>query len=476
MSALSLELRNGADPARARAALEASDAGPVRLVGDVLFAGEAVAPVRGGYVSTTAQGTRRSDSLRAMLSTGLVPRRWSGPAAAGWLWAGIPLVPVVEGVRREPAPPPSTVVTSVTEGDVERAVLEIVRDHARLRDDSLASRGLPAGGTTRRVGWHAPASPSHESEYWLEATTLDVARHFDEFLSTSDVPTVAGFEADLLEALATRAGLGRLVSAEGGDALFAAGDEARRACRRPRPRILRRRFRPAPDPLDVAAVRAAEIAGLEGAPLHRVSSIGAVLPTQTREAVARFGPRDAPVGLVHDGDVASIWSAIATLDRDAPMLARPGGTRLIRPFADAHVRALVERLPRAARFGRPGSGGALVRWAAASASATASAVDGMARLDPRVNAAGTFDSFLDAACRGPLASRLEAVIARAAASPAFHASGVTSALARFRAGTHGWTGRRITTIAFLAAFLERERLTGDPSNDASDPPPSFASS
>lgn len=459
MSALSLELGAGADPARARGALAASDAGPVRLVGDVLLAGDAAGPVRAGYVVGTALGTLRSDSLTAMLSTGLVPRRWSGPAAAGWLWAGVPLVPVVEGVRRESVPTPLCVSASATESDVERAILQIVRDHPRLRDDSMASRGLPGGGPTRRVGWQAPALPSDGSEYWLEATTLDVARHFDDFLSTADVPTVAGFEADVLEALAARAGLDRLVSAEGGDALFAAGDEARSACRRLRPRFLRRRFRPTSDPLDVAAVRAAEIAGLAGAPVHRVASMQAVLPTQTREAVARFGPREAPIGLVHDGCVASIWSAIATLDRDAPTLARPSGTRRLRPFADACVRALVERLPRAVRFGRPGSGGLLAEWA------TVRAFDGItARSDPRADAAGTFDAFLDAACRGPLASRLEAVIARAATSPAFHASGVTTALARFRAGTHGWTGRRITTIAFLAGFLERERLTGDPSN------------
>lgn len=455
MSALSLDLTKGADPEAARAALEASDAGPVRLVGAVLLAGDAVGAMRGGYVASTVLGTLRSDSLRSMLATGLVPRCWSGPAAAGWLWAGVPLMPIVEGVRREPIPTAAPVSTSVTESDVERAVLEVVRDHPRLRDDSLASRALPGEGMTLRVAWQAPESPSLASGDWLEATTLDVTRHFDDFVATSDVPTVAGFEADLLEALAARAGLDRLVSAEGGDALFAAGDEALRACRRPRPRLLRRRFRPAADPLDVAAVRAAEIAGLEGAPLHRVSSMRAVLPMQTRDAVSRFGPREGPRGLVGAGDVASIWSAIATLAQDAPTLARPSGTRILRPFTDPQVCALVERLPRAVRFGRPGSGGLLANGSAVRAFGGLTA-----RIDPRAAAAGTFDSFLDAACRGPLASRIDADLVWAATSPAFHAAGVATALARFRAGTHGWTGRRIATIAFLAGFLRRERLTG----------------
>ncbi len=381
---------------------------------------------------------------------GLGPRRVSGAEAAATLWCGSAIGSLVEGVRRERRAAPVSPPSSAMLVDVERALLGATTGPVLL-DGTAASRAL-AGIARRDAGRPAPVavrwgpapagSPPSPGSTSLDASSLDVGALFDGFVAAGDPPTVDGFELVLLEALVERAGLAAATWARGGDALFAAGDDARRACTRPRPRFLRRRFRPASDPLDVDGARRAEVAGLEGAPIHRVSAIRAVLPTQTRDALAGFGPRAVPRTLPRDGDLASTWAATAYLGvEDLGAAAR----RLVLPFARPEVRTLVEALPGAVRFGRPGSGGALAGWGAGPAS----------------DASPSFDEFVDAACRGALAPRLDRAFDVAARSKAFRADAVAETLRRFRAGTHGWSGRRVLTIAFLALFLDRERLALD---------------
>ena len=394
--------------------------------------------------------TPKAAPLRELLAAGLVPRRLSGPDAAATLWCGHAIDSLAEGVRRERRPESPRPPVSATPADLERALLAVTNGPVLL-DGTLAARAL-AG--VRRVGgqrpeavvvrWGVPSAGTAGvgAEPVLDAASLDIGSLFDVYLAAGDPPTVDGLELFLVEALVARAGLASAIWARGGDALFAVGDAARRACRRPRPRFLRRRFRPVADPLDVEDARRAEIAGLEGAPIHRVSAIRAVLPTQTRDALARFGPRAVPVTLPRDGHLPSTWAAPAYLGLAELETCT---VRVHLPFAQAEIRALADALPRAVRFGRPGSGGALATWGEGPAS------DG----------SPAFDAFLDTAARGPLASRLDGAFALAARSPAFHGDAATEALRRFRAGTHGWNGRRVLTVALLASFVDRERLTLD---------------
>lgn len=400
--------------------------------------------------------THEAVPLRELLAAGRLPRRLSAPDAAATLWCGDALEGLVPGApaAREAVPvrPPASALPA----DLERALLA-AGDAPVLLDGSLGARALT--GLRRAAGrrpdavavrWGAPGAEAPEggalNAKTLDATTLDAGAVFDAYAAAAEPPTVAGFEVALLEALVERAGLTAAVSAQGGDALFAAGDDARRACRRPRPRFLRRRFRPVEDPLDADAARRAEVAGLEGAPIHRVAALRAVLATQTRDALAGFGPRAVPKGLPRDGHLPSIWAATAALGDpgpDAATIAPARDARVRRPFALPAVRALVDALPRDVRFARPGSGGLLARWAAGVASAGRS----------------PFDGFLDVACRGALASRLAAAFETGARTPPFRPDALGTALARFRAGTHGWSGRRVLTVAFLAAYVARERLT-----------------
>ncbi len=447
MSWLSLELAPNADERRGRAALEASDAGPAGRVGAVLSAGTVPIDGERTYVASTPLGTLRSDRVRSLLATGLVPRRFSGSAASAYLWAGSALESIVAGVRRESILPSVVRSASVSLSDVEDAIRAAVSGKVVRYDRTLGARALVG---LLRAHDEAPTLIQLSCETAFADAAQELPEIFDAYLLHADVPTVSGFESFVIATVAQRLFHVEFVAATGAEALFGFGEAARLAGRRSRPRLLRRRFRPAADSLDVDGSRAAEIAGLAGAPIHRVSSILAVLPTQTRDAVAHFGPRDVPSGLSRDAHVASVWSEIASLDDAAGERSSPAGLRVLCPFVRRDIRELAHRLPPSVRFGRLGSGGPLARWAATDP----------VRSDVSTTSS---DERWDAACRGALRSRIEAAMGAAAQSPVFHAEGVTTALARFRAGTHGWTGRRIATIALLAGYLERERLEPEPS-------------
>lgn len=451
MTRLALDLAAGADAARAEAALGAADTGPVRRFGDRLAAGPDGAEATLVYVVATPSGALRSDSIRAILATGLVPRRLDPAQAAAMLWCGAPLDALVEGVERRASNSP----TGHANGEVcvgPTPTID-VRPIPLLMDGTAAARALAAHRTDDqrsavtsgqlRVRW-GPPSPHDSDERSaasLDPRSVDIGVTFDRLLDVADAPTVDGLEAMLLSIAVEHGGHVRAMWAKGGDAVLGVEPPTESALRAPWRRLVRRRFRPADDALDVTAARRAELLGLERAPRHRVSSAHALLPAQTRDALSTLGPRAVPRRRSRDESLPSLEAGIASLGLD---LLPPLAPNLVLPFVDGGVAAGARSLPME-RLPRPGDG----RWAAGASSRAPRG---------RSEAGSRFDAFLDDACRGALAARLARLFEVAARQPAFRAPALTEVLARFRAGTSGWTGRRILTVAFLAAAIERDRL------------------
>lgn len=362
--------------------------------------------------------------------SGPTSRRLDPAGAAAVLWCGVPVharssdgAPAGSGT----SPPPSPATTK----DVEARLRAVLVGGRLLFDGSLAARALAAIG-----GYGASALVP------LDASRLDLAAIFDAYVAAADVPTEPGLAGAVLEALG---GGAPLTAACGGDELFGTGPDARLAARATRPRALRRRFRPPADALDVAAALRAEIEGLDAAPLHRASSLAAVLPTVTRDALATFGPRAVPGGLGHEHRPCVLFARLRRLGLDE--LAREAvGVSL--PFARPDVRAVVEALPEGVRFGRAGSGGALARWAATGPVGSSLAPAGPAGVH----------GIVETACAGVLRSRIEALLDRASRLPWFRGEAVNEVARRLRAGTHGWTGRRALVVALLAHTLARDGL------------------
>jgi hypothetical protein len=142
--------------------------------------------------------------------------------------------------------------------------------------------------------------------------------------------------------------------------------------------------------------------------------------------------------------MASALRLAATRDggaREVASRARAAGIAATCPFLDEAVVSAAASLSRAERFGAPGSGGWL-RSLAAEASPAAS----------------SFEPTLDAWLRGPLASWLDATLAkdRLVAQRVWKPDAVAEAVRRWRAGTHGWTARHVFLPAQIVHWLDRD--------------------
>lgn len=424
-------------------------------------------------------------SLRALLSTGLVPRTLDPSGIAGFLWRGAPVAnrPPVLGARGVPAG--AALVLDPDHGwrlesAAPRSELSTPAELSLRLLESVASRhggvvvssaGGPGGLALAGVfsAWDDPApelvtvrlptdtdarlavvgrlaQAQGARHHVVDLARTDPQGALTSYLAGCDVPTPEGFGAALVAEALAAAGVSGALDAAGASILFGAGPAFAAVAREPRARGLRRRP-PSADELDVDAQRAVELHAFARVPVNLALAAAARLPAGTREALSRCGPR--PVDGFHPApgsrlDVAvDTWLRATFADRvlGTPRAARPA-------FLDERVLAAVRGLPPPVRFGRPGSGGLLARLAGRGAARA------------RGHAAG-IEATLAAWGSGALRPWLEATLApeRVAATRVLEPPAVAEALRRSRTGAGGWTAVRIFTLAFLVAWIEREHLT-----------------
>lgn len=423
-------------------------------------------------------------SIRGLLATGLVARRLDPSGVAGWLWRGAPVAnrPPVADVRSVPAgaalacgtdgawrletdpcegvlSTPAEVRLRLLEAGPSRNVPVVVSSAGGLGGLALAhvfaerrtpapevvTVRFPTDSDARLAGVGRLVSARGARHHVVSLVRSDPMAALSAYLTACDVPTPDGFSAALVADALAAAGVADAIDGAGASILFGAGPAFAAVAREPRPRGLRR-APPSADELDVDAQRAVEIHAFARVPVNLALSAAARLPAGTREALSRCGPRPVDGFLPPRGSrlevAAETWLRGPFADRVL------GAARGARPaFLESRVLAAVRGLPPPVRFGRPGSGGLLARLAGRGAGTAG------------MHGAG-FEGTLSLWARGPLRPWLDATLSpeRVASTRALEPAAVTQALARFHAGTSGWTATRILTLAFLVAWIERERL------------------
>ncbi len=423
-------------------------------------------------------------SLHALLATGLVPRLLDPVGVAGWLWRGaaVPNRPPLAGVRSVPAgaalrlgddggwhletepcarqpSTPTEVRLRLLEAVPPRGRSIVVSSAGGLGGLALASvyagRGepppevvtvrFPSDSDGRLEAVRRLVEAQGARHRVVDAASADPMRALSSYLSTCDVPTPDGFHAALLDAALRTAGVTDAIDAAGASVLFGAGPAFAAVAREPRARAWHRKP-PSGDELDVGAQREVELRAFARVPVNLALAAAARLPAGTREALSRCGPRPVDGFLPPEGSRLEVavetWLRGPFADRvlASPRAARPA-------FLEPRVLEAVRGLPPPVRFGRPGSGGLLARFAGRGAARAGAGAVGL-------------EATLSDAAHGGLRAWIDATLApgRVAAAGVLVPAAVTEALRRFHARTGGWTATRILTLAFLLAWIERERL------------------
>lgn len=439
-----------------------------------------------------------ASSGRALLSTGLVPRSIDPSGIAGLLWRGAPVAhrPPLAGTRGVPAgaalawdpdhgwrleaAAPAHELS--TPAEVRLRVLESLpaRGGGRVVSSAGGPGGLALAGILADLGGPAPelitvrfpadaesrlrivgrlVEAQGARHHVIDPARTDPVASLSTYVSTCDVPTPDGFAASLVAEALAAAGISDALDAAGASILFGAGPAFAAVAREPRARGLRRKP-PSADALDVDAQREVELRAFARVPVNLALSAAARLPAGTREALSRCGPR--PVDGFRPAPGSRLEVAVETWLRGTFADRVLGAPRPARPvFLEPRVLAAIRGLPPPVRFGRPGSGGLLARLAGRGATRA------------RAHSVG-LEATLAAWTREALRPWLEAILApdRVAATRVLEPGAVAEALRRARAGAGGWTATRILTLAFLVAWIERERLALPPgTRDAGRPAP-----
>lgn|GEM_PF-2245329 len=473
----------GLPPPTARAAQSVAGTPPASLLDPTRRVARALdaPPI---HVAPLAGRVLLGSSVRGLLATGIVPRLLDPSGVAGLLWRGGPVSnrPPVAGVRSVPAgaalvcgsggawrmeaepcagelSTPAEVRLRLLESGPPRNVSAVVSSAGGLGGLALAhvlaERGAPAPEVVtvrfptdtdaRLAGVGRLVSARGARHHVVSLARTDPMAALSAYVAACDVPTPDGFSAALVGDALAAAGVTDAIDAAGASILFGAGPAFAAVAREPRPRGLRR-APPSADELDVDAQRAVEIHAFARVPVNLALAAAARLPAGTREVLSRCGPRPVDGFLPPRGSRLEV--AVETWLRGPFADRLLGSARAARPaFLEPRVLAAVRGLPPPVRFGRPGTGGLLARLAGRGAGRAG------------MHGAG-FEPTLSLWARGPLRPWLDATLApeRVASTRALEPIAVTGALARFHAGTGGWSATRILTLAFLVAFIERERL------------------
>ncbi len=276
----------------------------------------------------------------------------------------------------------------------------------------IAGRPIEVEPHTGLPSWpsFSCVAPSRDGQ----GAAAEVAAAHTEFATVEDMPSSDGF----LGFLAARAIRAADPAGPGGPAEHAPPCDAALldAIAEPAKEPWRlRRPGPGGDPLDLDAQRALELDALAEEPLHRAQSLLALFPAAARRALASL-PERPPDGVVPEFDSG-----------------REMAVELVR------LGALVDGPMRDA--------------------ALAFEVTGVRAALP-VRGGDAPDPALDAALRGPLASWLDAALARdrLAGQRIWNEDAVGEGVSRWRAKRAGWTARHVFLLARVARWIERERL------------------